>query len=222
MRTQQKAVPGPGDTADTAKPDSAPMTGKIALEEHFVLPETVDTSYAIRDLPTPRTSAESPRRGQRTHRGDGPRWCRNSVSSRTSRLGFRPFPAFRKISTYRGRANDYLAEHIAKYPKRLKGFAALPLQDPQAAAHELTRGVKELGFCGALVNGFSQIGEADSAVFYDLPQYRLFWATVQELDVPFYLHPRAPLATRRKLTKDTRGLPARPGDSRTKLRFTPA
>ncbi len=78
------------------------------------------------------------------------------------------------------------------------GFAALPLQDPEAAAEELTRCVKELGFCGALVNGFSQIGESDSAVFYDLPQYRPFWATVQQLDVPFYLHPRAPLATRQQ------------------------
>ncbi len=95
-------------------------------------------------------------------------------------------------------SNDYLAERIAKYPKRLKGFAALPLQDPQAAAQELTRCVKELGFCGALVAGFSQIGEADSAVFYDLPQYRSFWATVQQLDVPFYLHPRVPLATRQQ------------------------
>jgi 2,3-dihydroxybenzoate decarboxylase len=62
----------------------------------------------------------------------------------------------------------------------------------------LTRCVKELGFSGALVNGFSQIGEADSAVFYDLPQYRPFWATVQQLDVPFYLHPRAPLTTRQQ------------------------
>ncbi len=96
------------------------------------------------------------------------------------------------------RSNDYLAEQIAKYAKRLKGFAALPLQDPQAAAQELTRCVKELGFCGALVSGFSQIGEVDSAVFYDLPQYRAFWATVQQLDVPFYLHPRVPLATRQQ------------------------
>jgi predicted TIM-barrel fold metal-dependent hydrolase len=72
------------------------------------------------------------------------------------------------------------------------------LQDPQAAAQELVRCVKNLGFCGALVNGFSQVGEADSALFYDLPQYRPFWATVQELDVPFYLHPRFPLATRQQ------------------------
>ena len=47
--------------------------------------------------------------------------------------------------------------------------------------------MKELGFYGGLVNGFSQIGDEDSAVFYDLPQYRPLWATVQELDVPFYL-----------------------------------
>jgi predicted TIM-barrel fold metal-dependent hydrolase len=70
------------------------------------------------------------------------------------------------------------------------------MQDPQVAARELMRSVKELGLCGALVNGFSQVGEADSAVYYDLPQYRPFWAAVEQLDVPVYLHPREPLATR--------------------------
>jgi predicted TIM-barrel fold metal-dependent hydrolase len=33
-------------------------------------------------------------------------------------------------------------------------------------------------------------------VVYDLQQYRDFWATLQELDVPFYLHPRSPLPKR--------------------------
>lgn len=28
-----------------------------------------------------------------------------------------------------------------------------------------------------------------------MPQYRDFWATVQQLDVPFYLHPRSAIAT---------------------------
>ena len=67
-----------------------------------------------------------------------------------------------------------LAAEIAKRPDRFAGFAALPMQDPEAAARELTRCVKELGFVGALVNGFSQAG-ADSALYYDLPQYRPFW-----------------------------------------------
>src|SRR5205085_9585321 len=86
-------------------------------------------------------------------------------------------------------ANDHLAAEIAKRPDRFNGFAALAMQDPEEAAQELTRCVRELGFVGALVNGFSQVGNSDRAIYYDLPQYRPFWRTVAELDVPFYLHP---------------------------------
>jgi len=95
------------------------------------------------------------------------------------------------------KANDALAETIAKRPDRFAGFAALPMQDPQAAAAELNRSVRDLGFKGALVNGFSQVGSADTALYYDLPQYRPFWAEVERLGVPFYLHPRDQLPSRR-------------------------
>src|SRR3974390_995383 len=90
-------------------------------------------------------------------------------------------------------ANDALAGEVRKRPARFAAFAALPMQDPEAAARELTRCVKELGFVGALVNGFSQIGVPDNVTYYDLPQYRPFWRAVEALDVPFYLHPRNPL-----------------------------
>lgn len=43
------------------------------------------------------------------------------------------------------------------------------------------------------MNGFSQVGNADTAVYYDLPQYRPFWAVAERLEAPFYLHPRNPL-----------------------------
>jgi gamma-resorcylate decarboxylase len=82
---------------------------------------------------------------------------------------------------------------VAKRPDRFQGLAALAMQDPEIAARELERCVKELGFRGALVNGFSQVGNAETAVYYDLPQYRPFWAVTERLDVPFYLHPRNPL-----------------------------
>jgi len=91
------------------------------------------------------------------------------------------------------RGNDYLAEQVAKNPKRFQAFAVVPLQDPEAASRELVRCVKELGFKGTLVNGFSQIDEENSVVYYDRPQFWDFWATVEDLDVPFYLHPRDPL-----------------------------
>ena len=45
-------------------------------------------------------------------------------------------------------ANDYTAEMVAKHPDRFGAFAALPLQDPAAAAAELERAVTELG-CAA-------------------------------------------------------------------------
>ena len=94
------------------------------------------------------------------------------------------------------KANDIMAGEIAKRPDRFAGFAALPMQDPDQAIRELTRCVKELGFKGALVNGFTQKDVPDSQVYFDLPEYRPFWAAVAALDVPFYLHPRTQIATR--------------------------
>ena len=90
-------------------------------------------------------------------------------------------------------ANDVLAEEVAKRPDRFVGVAALPMQDPERATGELQRCIRDLGFKGALVNGYSQAAEPNRLVHYDLPQYRPFWRAVESLDVPFYLHPRPPL-----------------------------
>ena len=170
--------------------------GKIAIEEHFTLQEIVEDSYAVKDLPPQIRSKILDLGSGRLADMDrgGLELCILSLTA----PGIQAVPDPSQTSALARRANDHLAENIAKNPRRLKGFAALPMQDPQAAARELTRCVKELGFCGALVNGFSQVGAADSAVYYDLPQYRPFFATVQDLDVPFYLHPRLPLEARQQ------------------------
>jgi 2,3-dihydroxybenzoate decarboxylase len=102
-------------------------------------------------------------------------------------------PDVKRAAEVARKANDYLAEQVAKRPGRFQALAALPMQDPDLAIRELRRCVSELGFKGALVNGFSQVGDADTAVYYDLKQYWPFWQVVEQLDVPFYLHPRNPL-----------------------------
>jgi 2,3-dihydroxybenzoate decarboxylase len=79
--------------------------------------------------------------------------------------------------------NDYLASRIARHPTRFAGFAALPMQDPKAAADELERAVKQLGFKGALVNGHTH------GRYYDDPAYDIVWERLQALDFPLYLHP---------------------------------
>jgi predicted TIM-barrel fold metal-dependent hydrolase len=92
------------------------------------------------------------------------------------------------------RANDALAAEVAKRPDRFRSFAALPMQEPDLAIRELERCVTELDFKGALVNGFSQAADTNTMLYYDLPQYWPFWQAVERLGVPFYLHPRNPLA----------------------------
>ena len=91
-------------------------------------------------------------------------------------------------------ANDVLAGEVAKRPDRFVGVAALPMQDPEVAIQELQRCINELGFKGALVNGYSELAGSSKPIHYDLPQYRPFWRALEDLDVPFYLHPRPPMA----------------------------
>jgi 2,3-dihydroxybenzoate decarboxylase len=50
------------------------------------------------------------------------------------------------------KVNDFLKTVIDQHPTHFGGFAALPLQDPKAAADELERTVKQYGFSGGLIN----------------------------------------------------------------------
>jgi uncharacterized protein len=82
--------------------------------------------------------------------------------------------------------NDALAEACARHPTRYRGFAHLPMLAPEAAADELERTVKQLGFAGALVNG------ATDGRFMDAPAFEPILARAEALDVPIYLHPGIP------------------------------
>ena len=86
-------------------------------------------------------------------------------------------------------ANDLLAEQVRKHPDRYRGFASVALQDPAAAAEELRRCVRELGFVGAMVNGYTATGDGGDA-YLDDDRFTGFWEAVADLDVPVYLHPR--------------------------------
>jgi hypothetical protein len=82
--------------------------------------------------------------------------------------------------------NDHLAAAVARHPDRFAGFAALPLQSPDATPAELTRAVRELGFVGAMVNGTTE------GRFLDHKSYDGLLAAAVELDVPVYIHPHIP------------------------------
>jgi predicted TIM-barrel fold metal-dependent hydrolase len=84
--------------------------------------------------------------------------------------------------------NDRLADAVRENPDRLRGFASLALQDPDAAAAELQRAVKDLDFDGALI--FSRV--RDKSI-----DHTDFWAlfeAAEALGAPLYLHPQSPPA----------------------------
>jgi 5-carboxyvanillate decarboxylase len=84
------------------------------------------------------------------------------------------------------RANDELAEACRRHPARFSGLAAIAPQDPQAAARELERGVRELGLRGAIVNSHTRGEYLDDEKFWPI------FEAAAALDVPIYLHPNTP------------------------------
>lgn len=86
------------------------------------------------------------------------------------------------------KVNDELAEAVSQYPTRLAAFASLPIADPKAAATELERTVRQLGFKGTMIEGVTQGRFLDSEFFYPLLE------CAEGLDVPIYLHPAPPPA----------------------------
>lgn len=82
--------------------------------------------------------------------------------------------------------NDRLAEAVRARPDRFAAFATLALQEPEKAALEFERCVRQLGFKGALVYGTTE------GQFLDHPRFTPFFEAAQALDVPVYLHPWLP------------------------------
>ena len=176
------------------------MQGKIAFEEHMAIPETLGEAKAF--------AGES---------GSWDEFTDDILDLDDKRIAYMDkagielailslnAPAIQSIldtdvaiETSRT-ANDELADAVKRHPGRYLALAALPMQDPIAAGEELKRCVNELGFKGALVNGFTQRDVADSAFYYDIPEYRDFWQVVSDLDVPFYLHPRMQIPERSQI-----------------------
>ena len=79
-------------------------------------------------------------------------------------------------------ANDTLAAAISTHPERFLGFATLPMLEPPAAAGELERTVRDLGFVGAMINGNVNGRYLDEKFFWPV------FECAEALGVPIYLH----------------------------------
>jgi aminocarboxymuconate-semialdehyde decarboxylase len=103
--------------------------------------------------------------------------------------------------------NDAFAETVRNYPNRFVALANLPMQEPQMAAQELERSVRQLGLRGAEIcsniNG-KNLDDKSLAPFY---------AKLQELDVPVFIHPSNVLGSDRLRGYHLQNLIGNPSDT---------
>jgi len=79
--------------------------------------------------------------------------------------------------------NNDMRDSISKYPKRFVGLGTVPMQQPELAAVEMRRCVKELGFSGV------EIGSHINDWNLDAPELIPFWKEANELECSVFVHP---------------------------------
>lgn len=86
--------------------------------------------------------------------------------------------------------NDAFGDIMERFPDKFVALAALPMQDPEAAAEELERAVKERGLRGAMI--FSNVAGRP----IDGGEFAPVYEKAVKLDVPIFIHPTSPINTR--------------------------
>jgi 2,3-dihydroxybenzoate decarboxylase len=184
--TLAPASPAPTTAAD---PSSAQPLGKIALEEHFMVPEFVHYFAETFQNISPEIAKLAPIALEDYERRIDI-MDQHSVDFVVLSLAG-PGVQIEKdaaVAIKKSRSvNDFLAAEIQKRPARFGGFAHLAMQNPREAADELERCIRDLGFQGAMINGQTN-GE-----YLDLDKYSVFWERVADLGAPVYLHPGNPI-----------------------------
>lgn len=90
------------------------------------------------------------------------------------------------------RLNDHIAEVVRAHPTRFAGLATLPLQDPDLAAAELERSVRDLGLRGAQIGSHVDANEhchGPECRNLDDPGLNAVWRTAEQLDAALFVHP---------------------------------
>ena len=164
-------------------------TRVIAIEEHFLDPEVkaVMAANGMRPL--------GPEIGRRLDDGGALHIKEMDEAGIDMQVlshsppGTQWLDAATAVSMTRG-VNDRLKLWVDRDPTRFAAFAALPTQEPDAAANELERCVDKLGFKGAMIYGL-----AAGQVFFDDKRFWPIFERAAALDVPIYLHPAPPHPT---------------------------
>ena len=166
------------------------MVRKIALEEHFLSPGLIDywrptmtevAAPVVEQLFTRLTDFGDLRLQTMDRAG---------IARAVLSISGPGVQAERDVATATRKAreaNDFLAVEIQRRPDRYAGFAHIAVQDPKAAADELERCLRDLKFCGAMINGHT------NGQYLDDPALYPFWERAESLGALVYIHPTDPV-----------------------------
>jgi aminocarboxymuconate-semialdehyde decarboxylase len=89
------------------------------------------------------------------------------------------------------RLNDHIAEVVRAHPTRFAGLGTIPLQDPEMAAAELERCVRELGLSGAEIGTHVDANSHLPNEPRNLDDRALdpVWRAAEELGAAIFVHP---------------------------------
>ena len=181
------AAAGPFGAAFASAPDGDGKLFLIGLEEHFATPELRRRQTGKDE----RLFAGGGRRPELLDLGAG-----RIADMDEAGIGIQVLsavtPGAQNLAgaegvTFARKLNDRIAnEVVAAYPDRFRAFATLPLSQPQAAADELERAVREHGFVGCMSYGPIE------GRFLDNAEFEPVLARAEALGVPVYIHPNWP------------------------------
>jgi 2,3-dihydroxybenzoate decarboxylase len=167
------------------------MVQKIALEEHFLSPGLVDYWKPTMTEVPPAFAEHLFKRltdfsGARLETMDKAGIAKSVLAVSGPGVQAERDPA---VATRKAReANDFLAQEIHKRPDRYAGFAHIAVQDARSAADELERCMRDLKFCGAMINGHT------NGLYLDDRSLDPFWERAEALGAVVYIHPTDPVA----------------------------
>jgi predicted TIM-barrel fold metal-dependent hydrolase len=181
------SIPRPG-----APPAPGPLR-KIAIEEHVLDPRPSHADYtdlAARSGRTPELWDVVFKR----LRDDSARLEEMDASGIEVQVLSPSAPGIESVGgrtarAYARRVNDFLADKTRESSGRFEAFAAVPLQDTDAAIMELQRAVTELGMRGVLVRGHIETSDDGQPHYLDENRFDPFWDALTELGMPLYLCP---------------------------------
>ncbi len=90
------------------------------------------------------------------------------------------------------RLNDHIAEVVRAHPTRFSGLATIPLQDPDLAARELERCVRELGLRGAQIGTHvdaNQYSGRIDTLNLDNAALQPVWSAAEQIEAAIFVHP---------------------------------